>query len=69
MSSVGADTTNDARPPVAPASQTFAKGVGEPDGSESSASVRLYVTKRSALSAPYPSMGAVAPMLRSSSQL
>jgi hypothetical protein len=52
MSSVGVDTIKDARPPVAPASHTFAKDVGEPGGSESSVRVRLYVTKSSALSAP-----------------
>jgi hypothetical protein len=41
MSSVGADTTNEARPPVAPASQTFEMDVGEVGESEKSASVRL----------------------------
>lgn len=52
MSSVGADTTNDARPPVAPASHIFEKEVGDAGDSERKVSVRLYVTKRRALSAP-----------------
>lgn len=63
MSSVGADTTNDASPPVAPASHIFEKDVGEAGESERSVSVRLYVTNKRALSAPYPRMGAVAPIL------
>jgi hypothetical protein len=41
MSSVGADTTNEARPPVAPASQTLEKDVGEVEESERRAKVRL----------------------------
>jgi hypothetical protein len=52
MSSVGADTTNDANPPVAPAMKTFENDVGDVGESDRSASVRLYVTNKRALSAP-----------------
>jgi hypothetical protein len=41
ISSVGADTTNEASPPVAPASQTFERDEGEVGESSRSASVRL----------------------------
>jgi hypothetical protein len=52
ISSVGADTTKEANPPVAPASQTFANEFGAEGESERSVRVRLYVMKRRALSAP-----------------
>jgi hypothetical protein len=52
MSSVGADTTNEAKPPVAPASQTLASEAGAVGESERRVRVRLYVMHSSALSAP-----------------
>jgi len=51
-SSVGALTTKDARPPVAPARKILEKFVGDEGFSWSRQRVRLYVTKRRALRAP-----------------
>jgi hypothetical protein len=65
--SVGDDTTQLARPPTAPANQTWYNGtptgfVGSvTDGGAKYINVLLYATKRIALSAPYPNTGAAAP--------
>jgi hypothetical protein len=64
ISSVGALTTKDARPPATPARKTLDKLVGDVGVSFKRESVRLYDTNRRPLRAPYVRMGAVAPILQ-----
>lgn len=52
-----------ARPPTAPASQVVHNEGGAAAEWLRSRDVRLYVIKRSALSAPYPRIGAVEPRM------
>ena len=66
MNSVGEDIVQLASPPAAPASQILDRGtpsglVGSVTDLSKAIKDRLYATKRRALSAPYPKMGAAAP--------
>lgn len=69
ISSVGELITQDASPPTAPAMNVVYRFVAGPGESGlypglRKAVVRLYVMKRSALRAPYPRIGAVAPRIK-----